>query len=56
MVSHIDDDHINGILALSRNIGEADAPADLGLLWYNSLEGLLDERFVGAKTRDQEAA
>jgi beta-lactamase superfamily II metal-dependent hydrolase len=47
MVSHIDDDHINGILALTRDIEHGDAPADIGLLWHNSLEGILDQQITG---------
>ena len=47
MVSHIDDDHINGVLALARDIEDGDAPADIGLLWHNSLEGLLDQKITG---------
>ena len=43
MVSHIDDDHINGILALADDIENGDAPAKIGVLWFNSLEHLLDE-------------
>lgn len=42
MVSHIDDDHINGLLDLAGEIEEDVAPAEIGLLWHNSLEGLLD--------------
>src|SRR6266404_1792301 len=44
MVSHIDDDHINGILDLAEEIESKKAPADIGVLWHNSLEGLLDEK------------
>jgi beta-lactamase superfamily II metal-dependent hydrolase len=48
MVSHIDDDHINGILALAREIEKpgVNAPASIGTLWFNSLEGLLDEEIA----------
>lgn len=42
MLSHIDDDHINGLLALADNIEEGGAPAEVLLLWHNSLEGLLE--------------
>ncbi|HYN45980.1 MAG TPA: MBL fold metallo-hydrolase [Allosphingosinicella sp.] len=42
MLSHIDDDHINGLLALADDIEEGNAPADVLLLWHNSLEGLLE--------------
>jgi beta-lactamase superfamily II metal-dependent hydrolase len=44
MVSHIDDDHINGVLALADDIENGNsAPAKIGLLWHNSLEGLLKQ-------------
>ena len=33
MVSHIDDDHINGLLGLAGEIEEDAAPAEIGLLW-----------------------
>ncbi|MES5481538.1 hypothetical protein QMZ05_02195 [Bradyrhizobium sp. INPA03-11B] len=42
MVSHIDDDHIQGILDFADDVENGDAPADIGILWHNSLEGLLD--------------
>jgi hypothetical protein len=42
MLSHIDDDHINGLLALADDIEEGGAPAEVLLLWHNSLEGLLE--------------
>ena len=42
MLSHIDDDHINGLLALADDIEEGKAPAEVLLLWHNSLEGLLE--------------
>jgi hypothetical protein len=42
MLSHIDDDHINGLLALADDIEEGTAPAEVLLLWHNSLEGLLE--------------
>ena len=42
MLSHIDDDHINGLLALADEIEEGGAPAEVLLLWHNSLEGLLE--------------
>lgn len=56
MVSHIDDDHINGILALTRDIADGDAPADIGLLWHNSLEGLLDQKITGGTAEVTAAA
>lgn len=42
MVSHIDDDHIQGILDLADDIENGSAPVDIGVLWHNSLEGLLE--------------
>jgi beta-lactamase superfamily II metal-dependent hydrolase len=46
MVSHIDDDHINGILQLTKE--QRNATADLRLdvtsLWYNSFDDLLGTR------------
>jgi beta-lactamase superfamily II metal-dependent hydrolase len=43
MVSHIDDDHINGILALTNHILEreadgADRPYEIDRLWHNSFD------------------
>jgi beta-lactamase superfamily II metal-dependent hydrolase len=53
MVSHIDDDHINGILALADDIENGnDAPAEMKVLWHNSLEGLLNQKI---ETRTGEA-
>ncbi len=46
MVSHIDDDHINGILDLADDIENGDAPCKMGLLWFNSLEGLLKDKIA----------
>lgn len=42
MLSHIDDDHVNGLLELAEEIENGDAPADVRLIWHNSLEGLLE--------------
>jgi beta-lactamase superfamily II metal-dependent hydrolase len=42
MLSHIDDDHINGLLALADDIEAGTAPAEVRRLWHNSLEGLLE--------------
>lgn len=47
MLSHIDDDHINGLLDLGDDIVAGSSPVSIDLLWFNSLEGLLDERFTG---------
>jgi len=57
MVSHIDDDHINGILDLADDIENGtDAPAEIGLLWHNSLEGLLDQKIDKAAAKKVTAA
>jgi len=56
MVSHIDDDHINGLLDLAEEIESGDAPAEIGLLWHNSLEGLLGETFADGATASVTAA
>jgi glyoxylase-like metal-dependent hydrolase (beta-lactamase superfamily II) len=45
MVSHIDDDHIRGILDLTKDIEADAAPCRIRSLWHNSLEGLLNEVF-----------
>jgi hypothetical protein len=42
MLSHIDDDHINGLLDLADDIESGSAPAEVMLVWHNSLEGLLE--------------
>jgi hypothetical protein len=46
MVSHIDDDHINGVLQLMKTIADLqsskrDVPYEITSLWHNSLDGLL---------------
>lgn len=41
VVSHVDDDHINGIIALFEDIADA-APFTVGRLWHNSFDSLLD--------------
>jgi len=56
MVSHIDDDHINGILDFADDIENGDAPADIGLLWFNSLEGLLKDKIAEGSTAQVTAA
>src|SRR5262249_50676236 len=50
MVSHIDDDHINGILDLADEIESHDAPAEITILWHNSLEGLLHQKVTAEVT------
>lgn len=45
MLSHIDEDHIGGLLDLSRAIEANQASARISTLWHNSLEGLLDHTF-----------
>ena len=42
MLSHIDDDHINGLLDMLEEIDSGDLDATIDLAWFNSLEGLLD--------------
>lgn len=42
MVSHIDEDHISGLIDLAEEMELRAAPATIGRLWHNSLEGLLD--------------
>lgn len=42
MLSHIDDDHINGLLDMLGEIDSGDLDATIDLAWFNSLEGLLD--------------
>jgi hypothetical protein len=49
MVSHIDDDHINGVLDLFRDNDKAKTkrqplPYEIGTLWHNSFDDLLDNR------------
>jgi hypothetical protein len=56
MVSHIDDDHINGILALADDIENGGAPADIRLLWFNSLEDLLRDKIAEGSTSQVTAA
>ncbi|MDR6827697.1 hypothetical protein J2X48_001423 [Bosea sp. BE271] len=43
IISHIDDDHINGILALMRDVADQREPAPfkIGRLWHNSFQSLL---------------
>lgn len=46
MVSHIDDDHISGVLELSRDLVEAqddnkDLPYEIQCLWYNSFDDIV---------------
>jgi len=44
MVSHIDDDHIGGLLELTEAIENGGTtPVDIGTLWFNSVEGLTDQ-------------
>jgi len=56
MVSHIDDDHINGILDLADDIENGGAPADIRLLWFNSLEELLKDKIAEGSTAQVTAA
>ena len=45
MVSHIDDDHIHGVLDLVDDIDSGDSPVEVRRIWHNSLEHLLDQSF-----------
>lgn len=56
MVSHIDDDHIGGLLELADDIEAGDAPASIALLWFNSLEDLVGRPLPGAGARPVAAA
>lgn len=56
MVSHIDDDHINGILDLADDIENGSPPADIGTLWFNSLEGLLNAKIADGTTAEVTAS
>ena len=42
MVSHIDDDHINGLLDFAGEVQSGDFAMTVDRVWFNSLEGLLD--------------
>lgn len=44
MVSHIDDDHIAGLLQLADELEAGATFARVKRLWFNSLEGLLDDK------------
>lgn len=47
MLSHIDDDHINGLIDMLGEIESGDLAASIDLAWFNSLEGLLDGELPG---------
>lgn len=51
MVSHIDDDHINGVLSLMRSVARDDAPDySVATLWHNAFDklvGTASEEIVG---------
>lgn len=42
IISHIDDDHINGVLALLEDIADKGAPFRVGRLWHNSFRSIVD--------------
>lgn len=42
VVSHIDDDHINGIKALLQDIKDGDVPFRVDRIWHNGFESLVD--------------
>ncbi len=50
MVSHIDDDHIKGILELAKDIEANKVSCRIRGLWHNSLEGLLDDELPSGST------
>jgi hypothetical protein len=55
MVSHIDDDHINGVLQLTRRLDELRAqkkplPYNLLTLWHNSFDDILGNQADGLTT------
>ncbi len=43
VVSHIDDDHIVGILQLFKDIDAGTAPAEVDVLWHNAFDKLVPE-------------
>ncbi|MEO8371621.1 MAG: hypothetical protein ABI806_20710 [Candidatus Solibacter sp.] len=52
MVSHIDDDHIHGILDWMEDIASDGAvPCNIATLWYNSFDDILKKTPGGLKTR-----
>ncbi|MEO8595961.1 MAG: hypothetical protein ABI759_21750 [Candidatus Solibacter sp.] len=52
MVSHIDDDHIHGILDWMDDIGnESAVPCNIATLWYNSFDDILKKTPGGLKTK-----
>lgn len=48
IVSHVDDDHINGILRLFHAIEHDRFPAEIGELWHNSFDHILGNREIPA--------
>lgn len=42
IISHIDDDHINGILALLQDMSDGERRFRIGRIWHNSFATLLD--------------
>lgn len=52
MVSHIDDDHIHGILDWMEEIGAGEAvPCNIATLWYNSFDDMLGDTSNALTTR-----
>jgi hypothetical protein len=56
MVSHIDDDHINGLIQLTEHLkgqlATADLLIDVDLLWHNSFDDVFGEAGVGLARGD----
>jgi hypothetical protein len=52
MVSHIDDDHIHGILDWMEEVGAGEAvPCNIATLWYNSFDDMLGDTSSALTTR-----
>ncbi|MEJ2456711.1 MAG: hypothetical protein P8Y58_00615 [Novosphingobium sp.] len=41
VISHVDDDHINGVIRLLQAIDEEDFPAEIDEIWHNSFDEVL---------------
>lgn len=51
IVSHVDDDHINGILRLLEAVEDRDFPVEIGELWHNSFDRILGNVQIPAANR-----
>lgn len=57
MVSHIDDDHINGVIEWMKEIEAGrEVPCNISTLWYNSFDGVLGNAANELKSRVASAA